>query len=139
MKYLCILVSMWAAQCAWAGDLKLEVLGSELTGKTVYVAVYSADHAQDFPMREGSARTAKVTAAGDSVELLMPNFANGEYAVSVFADINGNNKLDTNFFGKPTEPIGASRDAKAMFGPPSFADAVFKIGDGVTPMRIQLH
>jgi uncharacterized protein (DUF2141 family) len=128
-----------ASNGIFAGDLKLEIHGNGIAGKTLYVAVYAADHAQDFPMRDQYARTAKVIATGDIAELLLPDFAAGYYAVAVFADMNGNNKLDSNFAGIPTEPVGVSLDAKGKFGPPSFFDAAFKIADGITPMRIRLH
>jgi uncharacterized protein (DUF2141 family) len=128
-----------ASNASFAGDLKLEIQGSGIAGKTLYVAVYAADHAQDFPMHDKYARTGKVIATSDDAELLLPDFPSGDYAVAVYADINGNNKLDSNFLGIPKEPVGTSRDAKGRFGPPSFADAAFKITDGINTMPIQLH
>jgi uncharacterized protein (DUF2141 family) len=139
MKYLCLLFGVCACQAVWAGDLKLEIHGTGLAGKTIYAGVYSADHTQDFPMRDINARIGNAMATSDVVEILMQNFADGEYAVAVFEDINGNGKLDTNFLGIPKEPVGTSRDAKGNFGPPKFVDAAFKIGDGITPLHIQLH
>jgi uncharacterized protein (DUF2141 family) len=139
MKYLCQFFCLLASNASFAGDLKLEIHGSGISGKTIYVAVYSADHAQYFPKRDEYARTGKIVATSDSVELLLSDFASGVYAVAVYADINGNNKLDSNILGIPNEPIGMSRDAKGRFGPPSFSDAAFNIADGITPMRIQLH
>ena len=139
MKYICLVFCLLASNAIYAGDLKLEIHGKEIGGKALYVAVYSAEHAQDFPKRDQNARTGKVVATSDVAELLMPDFASGDYAVAVYADINGNNKLDINILGIPTEPVGMSRDAKGRFGPPSYSDAVFKITDGITPVKIQLH
>jgi uncharacterized protein (DUF2141 family) len=139
MKYLCLLFLVCTTETVWAGDLKLEIQGAGLAEKTIYAAVYAEDHAQDFPMRDQFARIGNVKATGDVVEILMHDFAEGEYAVAVFEDVNGNGKLDTNFLGIPKEPVGVSRNAKGKFGPPKFVDAGFKIGDGITPMRIQLH
>ena len=119
--------------------MKLEIHGSGIAGKNIYVAVYGADHAQDFPMKDQYARTGQTVATGDVAELLLTDIASGEYAVAVYADINGNNKLDSNFLGIPKEPIGMSRNAKGRFGPPGFADAAFKITDGINTMPIQLH
>jgi uncharacterized protein (DUF2141 family) len=42
-------------------------------------------------------------------------------------DENNNGKLDVNFLGIPTEGVGASNDAKAMFGPPTFDAAKFVV------------
>jgi len=47
--------------------------------------------------------------------------------VSMIHDENANNTMDTNFFGMPKEGWGTSRDARASFGPPSYADAVLRL------------
>jgi uncharacterized protein (DUF2141 family) len=44
----------------------------------------------------------------------------GEYAVSVYHDLNGNEKLDKNFFGAPIEPYGFSRNFKPFMRAPKF-------------------
>jgi hypothetical protein len=54
----------------------------------------------------------------------------GPYAIAAFHDENGNGKLDTNCLGIPVEGIGASNDAHAMFGPPSFKEACFAFKGG---------
>ncbi|MDH2916719.1 MAG: DUF2141 domain-containing protein [Gallionella sp.] len=109
---------------------------SGLGGKNLFVAVHSS--AADFPTKDDKAIKSAVIATGDKTELSIPNIASGEYAVAVFADVNGNGKLDSNFIGVPKEPIGVSRDAKGRFGPPKFADAAFKLGEGVTRQTITI-
>jgi len=47
----------------------------------------------------------------------------GPFAVSVFHDEDLDRKLDTGFLGVPSEDYGFSRDARNMFGPPSFDEA----------------
>ncbi len=49
----------------------------------------------------------------------------GEYAVQAFHDENDNNDIDRGIFGIPREGVGFSRDARILFGPPSWRDAVF--------------
>lgn len=119
---------------AQAGELKLLINSSGLSGKTLFIAVHSI--AADFPMHDDKAIKSAVIATGDKTELSIPNIASGEYAVAVFADVNGNGKLDSNFIGMPKEPVAVSRDAKGRFGPPKFADAAFLVGDGVTTQTI---
>jgi uncharacterized protein (DUF2141 family) len=68
-------------------------------------------------------------------ELLLPP---GSYALSLFQDMNGNRKLDTNFIGVPTEPSGSSNDAPAKWRAPKFRDAVFTVGDQPMELRITL-
>jgi uncharacterized protein (DUF2141 family) len=121
---------------AQAGELKLVINSPGLSGKNLFVAVHSI--AADFPMKDDKAIKSAVIATGDKTELSFPNIAPGEYAVAVFADLNGNGMLDSNFIGVPNEPVGTSRDAKGRFGPPKFADAVFKVGAGVTLQSINI-
>tara|TARA_B110000285_G_scaffold128852_1_gene145086 strand:- start:563 stop:991 length:429 start_codon:yes stop_codon:yes gene_type:complete len=51
----------------------------------------------------------------------------GIYAIGLYVDSNKNEKLDTNFFGIPTEQFGFSNNAKGRFGPPSFESASFEL------------
>lgn len=136
MKYKAILLALALPFGVQAGELKLSMHGTGFGGKNLYVAVHSS--AADFPVRDDNAIRRVVVAGGSSTELLIQNLSPGDYAVAVFADVNDNGKLDSNFIGFPKEPVGISRDAKGMFGPPKFADAVFKVGDGVTMQSIQI-
>ncbi len=63
----------------------------------------------------------------------------GRYAVSVFQDMNGNRKLDTNFIGIPTEASGSSNDAPAKWSAPKFKDAVFTVGTEPVSLSITLN
>lgn len=66
-----------------------------------------------------------VTRAGQ-MTIRIPDLPLGVYAVSVFHDVNGNGKLDTNFLGIPKEPYGFSNNAKGHFGPPQYDKAKFE-------------
>ncbi len=64
--------------------------------------------------------------------------APGRYGIVVFHDKNGNQRLDRNFLGIPSEPYCFSKDAKGGMGPPSFADAAIAVGDGPTRTACKL-
>lgn len=49
----------------------------------------------------------------------------GEYAVKVYHDMNGNNKLDTNFLGIPKESHGFSNNVRGTLGMPKWEKAKF--------------
>lgn len=51
----------------------------------------------------------------------------GDYAFSLFHDVNSNKKMDKNFFGIPKEPYGFSNEKKGRFGPPKFKDVKFHL------------
>ncbi|MDQ0033279.1 uncharacterized protein (DUF2141 family) [Variovorax boronicumulans] len=117
---------------ALAADLRLSVADGPAVDATLYVALYdsaagfagNALASQMVPMRAGAA------------QLVFPGLAPGRYAVRVFADENGNGKLDTNLFGMPTERYGFSNDAKGNLGPPEFDAAAIGID---TDLQTVIH
>ena len=61
----------------------------------------------------------------------------GTYAIRIFLDLNNNQKLNTNFFGKPTEPFGFSNNPKVHFKTPPFSKISFSI-EGLREITIDL-
>jgi uncharacterized protein (DUF2141 family) len=57
------------------------------------------------------------------------NLKQGKYAIRYFHDQNVNDKLDTNWFGIPSEGYGFSNDAYGAFGPKPFKDWLFELND----------
>lgn len=81
--------------------------------------------------------TAKVRIRSRSAVCEFNGMGAGIYAVGMLHDENGNDQLDTNWLGIPSEGFGASRDAKPKFGPPKFRDAAFSYKAGAVVVRIQ--
>lgn len=68
------------------------------------------------------------------------NIANGTYAISVFHDVNNNNKLDVNFVGIPKEGYGASKNKLPFASAPDFKENQFSIKQGThqhLPIRLR--
>ncbi len=57
------------------------------------------------------------------------NIFPGEYALLVYHDENNNHRLDKNFIGIPTEPLGFSNRYQPN-GPPSYSRAAFVLAEG---------
>lgn len=123
-----------------AGVLEIKVTNIEQGSGTVYLAVLnSADgwlksDANSRPFREA---TQAVTGTSDlliSVSDLPP----GKYAISLFQDLNGDGKLDTNFVGFPKEPFGFSAPMGA-FGPPDFDEAAIEFSGDNASVEIKLN
>jgi uncharacterized protein (DUF2141 family) len=71
-------------------------------------------------------------------QYVFPNVPYGEYAIKLFHDENGNDEIDTNFLGIPTESYGFSNNAKALFGPPSFEKAKFIVSSDTVRVEIDV-
>ncbi|MEP6390977.1 MAG: MipA/OmpV family protein [Halioglobus sp.] len=59
---------------------------------------------------------------------LLEDIPAGEYALMVYYDENDNLKIDKNFIGIPTEPLGFSNEYEPK-GPPSFSRAAFQLSE----------
>jgi uncharacterized protein (DUF2141 family) len=70
-------------------------------------------------------------------EITLVDLPRGEYAISLMHDENENEKMDTGFLGIPKEGYGASNDAKAVLGPPKYADARFLLDKPEVRMEIK--
>lgn len=124
-----------AASASPAASLEIEVSGLRSTEGMVLLAVY--DQAEAWMKKPLRAAAAQPGANGKSV-IRLDNLPDGDYAISVIHDANGNRKLDSNVMGMPTEAYGFSNNASGNFGPPSFEAARFSVrGDAL--QRIQLN
>ena len=61
----------------------------------------------------------------------------GEYAVVVVHDENGNEAYDNGFLGLGAEGIGYSNNVRSWFGRPDFDDAKFTVND--EPIEIEIR
>lgn len=83
--------------------------------------------------------TRSVRQPASEPELALHAIPAGAYAISVFHDVDSDGELKTNFIGIPREPLGASNDARGRFGPPSFEDMKFTVGDSPVALEITLY
>lgn len=122
----------WSANAA---DLSVTIGGLKSADGQVLVALFSA--AGDFPARPW--RRASTAAKPGAVTVTFKDLPAGTYAVSAFQDANGNQTLDKNVLGQPKEPYGFSRDARGLFGPPSFDATRFSVPSGAYALELQLQ
>jgi uncharacterized protein (DUF2141 family) len=87
---------------------------------------FALDNAENVYESEDSVFIGKVLPIIDNtVVIKIDSLQYGYYAIKVFHDENGNEEIDTNFLGIPTEDYGYSNNASAWFGPPSWDNAKF--------------
>lgn len=128
-------LALTAVCSAHAADLTLTVEGVASADGRVAAAVY--DSAGTWLKGERVAQ-AQADAVSPRTVLVLRDLPPGRYGVSVMHDRNANGRLDTNVVGIPTEPFGASRDARGRMGPPAFDDAAVQV-DGDTALTIHLQ
>jgi len=123
-----------AAEVTGAGPPPAEPPAAALTVKVQglrnskgHLAVALFDSAAGFPARERAVRGQLVRIEGGRAVATFHDLHPGTYAVAILHDENGNREMDFNFLGMPLEGYGFSNDAAALFGPPSFARAAFRL------------
>ena len=104
----------------------------------VFCALYERDIG--FPGEPAQARAnVKVRPEREQAACAFPEVKAGRYAAAIWHDVNDDQKLDTNWVGMPTEPVGASNNAKGKFGPPKFQDAAFVYKPPLLKQNIRLE
>lgn len=106
-------------------ELIVEVEGVQSSNGNINVAVYNK--AEGFLKFEGVYISDSTRATAGHTQIKINNLPNGEYALAVFHDENGNNILDTNWLGIPKEAVGFSNSRMKTFGPPSFKECSFRL------------
>lgn len=110
-------------------QLSVNVTGVKSSDGNINVAVY--DTSEGFLKFDKVYTSNSATAEKGITQLIIADLADGEYALAVFHDKNGNNELDTNFIGIPKEPIGFSKAKMKMFGPPCFEECAFQVKSNI--------
>jgi uncharacterized protein (DUF2141 family) len=79
----------------------------------------------DFP--RDPVTTIQLPAQGRSMTLRFADLEPGEYALGVYQDINGDEKLDITLGGLSLEPWGISNDAGSLDADPTWDNARFQL------------
>lgn len=110
-------------------------LKSDSNNGMVHVAVY--DSKSSFLKRPFFQTT--FVSKSNQISVSADEFPNGEFAVAAFLDTNGNGKLDTNFFGVPSEPYGFSNNVRGVLGPPQWKDARLSLSNMQSELTLVLE
>ncbi|KYG83601.1 DUF2141 domain-containing protein [Roseivirga echinicomitans] len=92
---------------------------------SLLVGLYNKD--ADFPQGEPYMTQAVALKSSSDKKITFEGVPAGDYAIAVIHDENGNEDMDTNEYGMPTEGFGFSNNAMGSDGPPSFNDAAFAV------------
>ncbi|MFY7855002.1 MAG: DUF2141 domain-containing protein [Rubrivivax sp.] len=92
-----------------------------------------------FPMDTRNARVTWLAADAQGVVCRYTNVPEGRYAVAVSHDLNGNQRVDTNFVGLPTEAWGLSNTVRPRGRAPRFAVGVFTGRAATAPWVVDIQ
>lgn len=91
------------------------------------------NNASSFKGESGSpVECVQVAISNKKSQVQFNNVPAGTYAVFLFHDTNGNNKMDKNFMGIPKEGYGASQNKLPFAAAPTFSENSFNVNNGTT-------
>ncbi len=126
------------ANASFNGNLNIRVDGLKNQKGKICLSIFSSS--QGFPSnskRALKAQCLKVTQTPQTVTF--PNLKAGNYAVAIFHDANGDNNLNSNALGIPTEGFGFSQNPRIRTGAPKFGDSAVLVAGSSTDIQIQLQ
>jgi uncharacterized protein (DUF2141 family) len=112
-----------AEESTTSGTLKVIVEGLESDSGSVQIGLFNTE--DSWEDKEEKFKGAIIPVKDKKAEWIIKNIPFGEYAIRFFHDENGNNAMDMNLIGMPTESYGFSNNAKALFSMPGFDKAKF--------------
>jgi uncharacterized protein (DUF2141 family) len=117
-KYFLLILLISISTNSFAETLTILVTGLEPNNGKIRIGIFDSESAfQSEEYIQGKI----LESTSNPVKTDFYNLDPGKYAIVVFQDANGNNKVDKIFFGYPTELIGFS--GKKTIGKPNFEDA----------------
>lgn len=110
-------------------NLSVEVTGLVPDKGNVILGLY--DKKIGFLDNGSGIANVKVKVTGDKIAHTFKYLPNGEYAIAVYQDENGNGKCDRNMIGYPTEGFGFSKNYRPKFSAPKFDEVKIAVSTSV--------
>ncbi len=115
--------------------IRVTITGAGSTEGTFEVSLFNS--AESF-MKEPYLQEVGTPLEDGSVSAEFDGLVEGEYAVVVVHDSNGNGKFDSGFLGFGAEAYGFSNNVRPWFGWPAFEDVMVRVDAPQTPIEIRL-
>ena len=106
-------------------DLKITFTNVKKQKSTIEIGIYNDEKSFLEKGKEYKVDSKKVT--DDTVEFIFKDLKKGDYAVSIFHDVNSDKECNLNFLGIPKEPYGFSNNFKPKFSKPTFNDCKIEL------------
>ena len=118
-----IFICLATIPCVAYADTLLVTVNAVKAGEgNLRIAVFDEAHRDQFP--DGKYLSGvEVAATGEQMTIEISDLDQGNYAVAIIQDLNGNGELDKNILGIPKEPYGFS--GKWKKGGSSYDKALF--------------
>lgn len=128
-------ITMLAGFSAHAADLEITLTDVKSGEGNIRLVLFDSE--SNFQKKP--ARAVSLPATQGDMSIKIADLPEGEYAVMLFQDIDGNEELNTNLFRMPSEPWGASLNGRPVFGPPDWKGTRFEVTETGAQISIKLR
>lgn len=122
---ICFFGSLHLDLSAQNSSLTVVVKGIQQAHGLVQLGLF--DKEDDFLEIGSEFKVATVAVDSSTVIVIFKNLPIGEYAISLYHDLDSNYEINKNFIGFPLEPYGISNDAWHRLSAPKWKEASFKV------------
>lgn len=112
---------------AW-GELELLVEGFSGDNGVCLIALYQ--NRDTFNQTDQAWRLIRLPVDKPQLRLVVERVPPGKLAIAAFQDVNGNDQLDKNRLGIPTERFGFSNNPRRLMGVPTFEQVAIEVRGG---------
>ena len=119
---------------------RLVIRLSSVPPEAIIVATAIFPNRESYLTEEGAKYSGKTHLEGpksDTAEIVLEGLDEGNYAIIVLADTDGDERLKQGLFGIPQEWFGFGNNVMGNFGPPPFEEAVVEIRAPETVVEIE--
>ena len=116
-------------------SVKLIVTGADPATGTIEASLFNS--AETYLVEPELQQSGEVSEDG-TFEAEFAGLLEGEYAIVIVHDANGNGVYDAGLFGFGGESVGFSNDASSWLGRPDFEDARFTVEEAGQTVTISL-
>jgi uncharacterized protein (DUF2141 family) len=135
MKIITTIVLSLLTGMAFGAPVEMNVSNFLSREGTLMVAVFN--DAGNFPDKVPFKSQMVTIKAQQSLNISI-DLPEGDYAITMFLDQNGNKKLDTNFLGIPKELFGFSNNPSIRTGAPNFQECEFRVKASDNKLSVKL-
>ena len=125
MKYIFLIFVLLPILVFSQNEIAIDIYKVPSSKGKISVAVYNKK--EGFLKFDQVFKSDSIVAQKGITHIAITNIPQGEYALAIFHDENGNDKLDTNWLGIPKEKVAFSHAKMKPFGPPAYKDCAFKV------------
>ena len=117
-------------------NIRVTIYGIDSNKGSINIGLFN--NKNTFPIIKKIYKGKIIASKKGELMCVFENIPIGKYAVSVFHDVNKNQILDKNIFGKPIEQYAFSRNKYGIFGPPDFSEVAFDITDKTKSLALKI-